>query len=396
MVSRIKNYIKSHPAIMDIFYFFMQKVFLFAGIFIPIKRNSMMFVSLGGRNFDDSPKAIYDEVCSRKEFQHWELIWAFLEPEKYNISRGKKIKFGTIKYWITLLKTKVWIDNGGIDLGLNLNRERNIIVRTWHGSAIKSAEEKHNPVLQKYRHHQKIDNRSIRCAQNDLDIQVYTEYFRASPDSFLKCGLPRNDTLLHYNENELNTIRDLIGIPADKKVILYMPTWRDYIKDEGSLLSKNPPINIQKWKELFSEDYVFLFRGHYFLAKALKLSNDDFVKNVSSYQPLSDLYAVADIMISDYSSAIYDYSVLCKPIRCYAYDYERYKAERGFSIDLEKELPCGISRTEDELIESITRINFDEDCKRTQEFKNKYMKYYTGHASSIVVDEIYRRLKVSK
>lgn len=393
MKEKLKGFIKGHPGIMDSLYFIMQKVVLFIGVFIPVKSNSMIFVSLSGRNFDDSPKAIYDEVCSRKEFNEWKLIWAFKEPNEIDIPRGKKIKFGDLHYWLTLLSTKVWIDNGGIDSGLNLNRKRNIIVRTWHGSAIKYAEEKNNPVLQRFRHHQKIDNRSIRCAQNDLDIQVYTEYFRASADCFLKCGLPRNDCLLQYSKSEICAIRDKLEIPTDKKIILYMPTWRDYIKDEGRKLSEHPPINIERWREQLGKEYVFLFRGHYSFAKALKLTDSDFVKNVSEYQPLSDLYAIADVMISDYSSAFYDYSALCRPIRCYAYDFEEYNAERGLSIDLEKELPCQVSRTEKDLLESIVNMNLSEDCKKTEKFKNKYMKYFKGNASSTVVDEICNRLK---
>ena len=378
---------------MDSLYFIMQKMTLFIGFFIPTKNKSMVFVSLSGRNFDDSPKAIYDEVCLREEFNDWDLIWAFKEPDKITIPRGKKIKFGTIKYWITLLRTKVWIDNGGIDLGLNINRKRNIVVRTWHGTPIKCAEEKNNPVLHKFRHYQKMDNRSIRCAQNDLDIQAFTEYFQASAESFLKCGLPRNDPLLRYNEYDLMRIKDKIGIPPDKKVILYMPTFRDYVKNEGRQLSEHPPIDIRKWEELFGKEYVFLFRGHYFFSKALRIVESDFVKNVSDYHPLSDLYAITDIMISDYSSAFCDFSVLCRPIRCYAYDFDEYNAERGLSIDLEKEMPCKISKTEDELIDSIININYAEDCKKTQKFKSKYMKYFKGCASSTVVDEIYNRWK---
>ncbi len=393
MKEKLKGFIKGHPGIMDSLYFIMQKVVLFIGVFIPVKSNSMIFVSLSGRNFDDSPKAIYDEVCSRKEFNEWELIWAFKGPNEIDIPRGKKIKFGDLHYWFTLLSTKVWIDNGGIDSGLNLNRKRNIIVRTWHGSAIKYAEEKNNPVLQKFRHHQKIDNRSIRCAQNDLDIRIYTEYFRASADCFLKCGLPRNDCLLQYSKSEINAIRDKLEIPTDKKIILYMPTWRDYIKDEGRKLSEHPPINIERWREQLGKEYVFLFRGHYSFAKALKLADSDFVKNVSEFQPLSDLYAIADIMISDYSSAFYDFSALCRPIRCYAYDFEEYNAERGLSIDLEKELPCQVSRTEKDLLESIVNMDLSEDCKKTEKFKKKYMKYFKGNASSTVVDEICNRLK---
>lgn len=388
----VKAIIKSHPSLMDAFYYCTKGLFLFWGFFVPVDKKQMIFVSLSGRNFDDSPKAIYEEVCRRKEFQDWKLIWAFKDPDSVNIPRGEKIKFGSAHYWHALQKSKVWVDNGGIDLGLNLNQKNKVIVRTWHGSAIKCAEEKNNPVLKNFREHQPIDTRSIRCAQNDLDIKVYTKYFRASENTFLKCGLPRNDNLITYSIDQIELIKMKLGIPRDKKVILYMPTFRDYVENEGQDLSSNPRISLKKWEEALGDSYVFLFRGHYSIAKALHLQDNNFVNNVSSYGPLNDLYVIADILISDYSSCYYDYSVLEKPIRCYVYDYEKYKKLRGLSIDLRKELPCDICETEDSLIDSIINIDYLADSNKTRNFKSKYMKYYNGHASETVVDAILKRL----
>ena len=153
---RIKSYIKTHPKLMEIFYFIAKDVFDVLSRVIPIKKKTMNFASLSGRNFDDSPKALYEEICRRPFFNDWTLIWAFKNPEAMKIPRGKKIKFGTLSYWFTLMRTQIWIENGGMDLGLRLNYKNHLIIRTFHGTPIKRIEgEEKSEVLSKYRYKDK-------------------------------------------------------------------------------------------------------------------------------------------------------------------------------------------------------------------------------------------------
>ena len=154
---------------------------------------------------------------------------------------------------------------------------------------------------------------------------------------------------------------------------MYAPTFREYNRDKnGCVLS--PPININKWKEKLSDKYVILFRAHYEINNILGIKDDDFIKNVSDYKNLNELMKISDILISDYSSIMFDYSILKRPIYSYAYDYEEYLEKRGMYINIKKELPNGICKTEQELLEQIVNCNFIEQRGKTEKFSQKYVE----------------------
>lgn len=394
-MGKIKGFIKSNDFLMNTLYFLARWGLLFIGWFIPVNQKSIIFVSLSGRNFDDSPKALYEEICKRDFFKDWKLIWAFKEPEKIDIPRGEKVRFGSWKYWTTLLGTKVWIENGGMDLGINLNRKKNIIVRTWHGTVLKFSEgqEKSKAVLATYRKHLKTDDRSIRCIQTENELEICVKTFKATPESFMKCGLPRNDCLIKYTDDDKAEIKSKLGIPLDKKVILYMPTFRNYEIGSQSEYFIKPPMDLEKWKSLLGDSYVLLMRTHYMVAASLNLHEDGFVYDVCKYQPLPNLYAIADILITDYSSAMFDFSITEKPIRCFGYDYKEYLEKNGLVYDMPKILPCKIMKTEDEIIDSIISMDYEAECVKTRDFKQRFAEYFHGDASKKMVDEIERRIQ---
>lgn len=395
-MGKIKGFIKSNDFLMNELYFLARWGLLFIGWFIPVNQKSIIFVSLSGRNFDDSPKALYEEICKRDFFKDWKLIWAFKEPEKISIPRGEKVKFGTWKYWTTLLGTKVWVENGGMDLGINLNREKNIIVRTWHGSAIKLSEgyekDKRMQVLSRYKKSLKTDTRSIRCIQTINELDYFSKIFKADKSTFLKCGLPRNDCLLHYTDENRRSIRKILGIPEDKKIILYMPTFRQYLTGENQEYYIKPPIHLEKWKKELGNEFVLLMRLHYMVANVLEIKNDGFVFDVCKYSPLPDLYTIADYLITDYSSSMYDFSITEKPILCFGYDYEEYEERVGFVYDFPNILPSPILKDENDVIQALKHMDYAEECKKTRFFKEHYAECFSGIASKTMVDEIQRRL----
>ena len=391
--NKIKHLIKNNPFLYEIcFHTYSWIMKLFCAV-SPVNNNRILFCSLSGRNFDDSPKAIYDEILNRHEFDDWELYWAFKNPENFSIPRGEVIKFGGLSYWKTLFSSKVWIGNGGIDNGLDLSPFNRVVVNTWHGSVLKKSEGEENSdaVLKHYRSNKKMDNRTIRCIQNDFDLKTYTRLFRASSDCFLKSGLPRNDILLKYSDEDKRRIKEQLGIEDHKKIILYMPTYREYLINDSFQTYIAPPISFEKWEKELSGDYVFFIRAHYAVVSALNIQENTFLRDVSKYEPLSELYLIADLLITDYSSCFYDYSILEKPVLCFAYDREEYEAKRGLYLTLEDVMPCGIFYNENELIDKIKTIDYDAEHKRMIEFKKKWLKYY-GNASKDVVDAILSKM----
>ncbi len=393
----IINFIKHNHIIANIIWFLASYFLKLLSFFTKINKKNMLFVSLSGRKFDDSPKAIYDEVCSRREFDDWNLIWAFVEPVKIKIPRGKTIKIYTLEFLKALLTSHVWICNSNMTKGVNFRDERIISVETWHGSTLKKAgaDKKTDSIIggNSLKHNKIIDDKTIRCSQSPLDTKVLSHLFNSSPSSFLPVGLPRNDILTKAKEIDFIQTKNKLGLPLNKKIILYAPTWREYSFDESLNVSCKPPIDMRFWKEKLGKNYILLFRVHYSVTSALDIIEDDFIKNVSDYPYINDLYLASDILISDYSSAIIDFSILEKPILCFAYDLEEYEARRGLYWNLEDGMPFGVQKNEKDLLEVLVSLNKEESKIKMKKFRAEHAPFATGFASKAVVDEIIQRLK---
>lgn len=234
MRSKLINLLKMNPFFLRLFYFFIKICLNILGIFIKIQPKTILFSSFGGRKYDDSPKALYDEICTRDEFKNYKLIWAFVDPNKHNIPRGEKVKIDTISFIKVLLQSKIWISNSGIDRGLELKRKGVIKVETWHGTPLKKicGEENQNS-FKKYKNLNKKDKETIRCSQSSYDREIFSRIFNADKESILLSDLPRNDNLLKYTIKEIENIKENLNINKKKKIILYTPTYREYLVDEN-------------------------------------------------------------------------------------------------------------------------------------------------------------------
>lgn len=395
MRTKIISFLKRHPTAVNLFWTVARMALSLWGLFVPVQPKTMLFASFGGRKFDDSPKAIYDEICRRPGFSDWKLIWAFVDPEQFQPPRGEKVRMDTPAFFHALLSSRVWVSNTGMDRGIGLTRKKTVKVETWHGAPLKKiCGEEHTGSMggQRERYGGRGE-RIIRCAQSEYDRDIFQRLFRAEKSDFLLCGLPRNDALLRYTPEDVKKIRAQLCIPAGKRVILYTPTYREYLLDEHNDTYIAPPMDLAKWERLLGEEYVLLFRAHYAVTAALKLTESDFVRDVSAYPTLNDLYAAADIMISDYSSTFFDYAILERPMLCFAYDLEEYEEKRGLYLDLEETLPCPVDREVDTLLERIQSLDTDAYSRRAKEFHRRFTPH-DGHAARAVVEEVERRLSL--
>lgn len=123
----------------------------------------------------------------------------------------------------------------------------------------------------------------------------------------------------------------------------------------------------------------------------LGIEFNDIIRDYSSYPSVNDLFKVADILISDYSASMADYSILRRPILCFAYDYESYRDERGLYVDYEKEMPSGILRTEDDVLHYIKTMNYDEECDKTRKMITDKFMQIGGHATEMCLDKLFEK-----
>jgi CDP-glycerol glycerophosphotransferase len=152
-------------------------------------------------------------------------------------------------------------------------------------------------------------------------------------------------------------------------------------------------LDLEKMKKILGEDYIFLIRLHPFSIKGLnrELLND-FVIDVSGYESIEKLYVISDALITDYSSVMFDYGVLKKPMIFFAYDLNNYKDNlRGFNLDFENEAPGPIVSTSDEIINEILKLDTIKSrySDKINSFNRKYCQYENGNSCKNIFEKVF-------
>lgn len=392
MKTKLMTLTKYFKGLYKLYYYIGTSFITILKLFIKPSDNIILFNSFGGKKFDDSTKSIYDEMIKDSRFDNYEFIWAFHEPEKFDIPVGRKIKVDTFEYYKIALKARCWISNSSIERGLRFKGKNTYYFNTFHGtpikimgSDIKSDNKSFGPNSKK----SLVDNYT---SQSEYEAEIFSRVFNADRDKFLIYGLPRNDRLAKYTEEEVKDIKQKLSIPLDKKVILYAPTFREYERNSKFECVIDIPIDFNKWESILGGEYVFLLRAHYEVVEVLNRDETSkFVYNVSNYPSLNDLMIASDLLISDYSSIFFDYSIMNKPMLCYAYDYDKYSESRGMYFDIRDEIQGG-SLTEDEIIEKLSNLDEKNNLAKVKKFRKKYVESY-GNATKLSVDKIYENIK---
>ena len=367
MKQRLIYILKHNTALQQIYKACMSMALRFLGMFISTDENLVLISSFMGSNFNDSPRAIYDEVTSDPKYSNLRFVWAFEHPEKF--PQLQTVKIDTPKYFVTALRAKYWITNTNIERGLSFKKKKTVYLNTWHGIALKKIGND-CPGRKDYN----FNSVNYLCVSGKHDENVFRSAFNAKEESYLRCGMPRNDRLWRADEIERSAMKEKLGIDARKRVILYAPTWRDSVNGGRSYEIK-PPIDFDKWKQSLGGEYVVLFRAHHITTKVLNVCFDDFIRDVSSYPDVNDLMIASDLLITDYSAIAFDYSILCKPILCYAYDYDTYLAERGTYFDMDEKYPNKSCKIEDELLRKIASLDYTNEREKSTRFRNAFIEY---------------------
>lgn len=387
LVSQVKNTKLFYNA-----YFYIGSSFIkLLKLFIKPNDRLIVFSSFSGKSYDDSPRAIYEGMIKDHRFDDYELIWDFRNPQKYDIERGSKIKTDTLTYYTTLLKARLWITNVSMYRGLEFTGINSYVFNTWHGTAIKKLG---IDVIGKktFKGKTKQKRGDVLLAQGLYDVKTFSHAYEMPQQSVLVFGLPRNDELVYNNKPDIiNELKAHLGIAPDKKVILYAPTYREYQRDNNKNSIFSLPINIGNWEERLSSDFVILFRAHPDVFKVLNIVENDFVKDVSTYPHVNELMLMSDLLISDYSSIFFDYSILGRPMLCFAYDYDRYNEERGLYFDIRKELASERLSDENILVDTIIKLDWEERSRISIDFRDKYVESF-GDATQKSLDYLYNVL----
>lgn len=347
----------------------------------------VVFEAFNGRKYCDSPKAIYLRMLNDKKYKDYKFVWAFIKPEEFKFlekNRNTKIvlynsdeykkTYATAKYWFTPSRLPDYI----------VPKENQNYVQCWHGTPLKrlgfDIEVKGENALHTVKEWTQLyeydaSRYKYMVSPSEFVTNVYRSAFNLAhvgkENCILETGYPRNDSLFTFDKKYVDKLKKELGIPKDKKIILYAPTWRDNQYKVGTGYSYNLALDFDKFRREFSKDYVILFRTHYLVAEIIDLSKyKGFIYNVSDYSDINDLYILADMIITDYSSVFFDYANLKRPMLFYMYDLEEYKNNmRDFYFDLDV-LPGPIVEKEEDLYKEIK--NIDAYWKK---YKDKYDKF---------------------
>ena len=381
---RIEYVLKHNTGVQFLYKHCMSSVFMIMGFFIHTDNSLVLFNSFGGRKYNDSPKVLFEAMLEDINFKDCKFVWAFEKPDLFQLPNAKSIKIDSFDYFTTALKAKLWISSVNIERGLHFKKKNTIYVNTWHGAGTKKIGNACNG-----RKDYNFTSVDMMLVQSDFEREIFIRDFQCKPSAIRMIGFPRNDELFHITAEKKAELKKQFHIPCDKKVILYAPTWRDS-KNGGLSYDFVPPIHIDKWKSELSDDYVLLFRMHTFTTK-FEMIYDEFARDVSAYENLNHILAITDVLVTDYSTIVYDASIAGIPFVCFGFDYDTYREERGFYYDLNDVYPGGVLRTEDDVIQQIKAVINGANKERYVTFRNKYIQA-GGSATGQILSELSDKL----
>lgn len=355
-------------------------------IFCLFKINNKKVVcdNFKGRGFSCNPKYIVEELHRR--FPEYKIIWIFdfyhLDPKtlpEYVIP----VQYYTTKELFHLATSKFWIFNYRRYKQIPKRKDQ-IYFQTWHGSiGPKMIEADALETLDKdYLENAKIDSTKINyCISGSKHLtNIYKNSFWYN-GPILEFGSPRNDIL--FDKTKYEIIKKQLGLES-KKICLYAPTFRkDYLFDSYTLNYNQLNSFLKKYT---SEDWITLVRFHpnIIFEELPQFQNN--VVNVSDYPDSQELLLISDMLITDYSSIIYDYALLSRPAFIFAPDYEDYiKNDRNLYFKL-SETPFPIAKTTEELINNIQNLNKTKFEKDINDFLLSKGALEDGNASKKTVD----------
>ena len=376
---------------------------IFKGIGLFHSSKTIYFESFHGTQFSDNPKAIYEWM--KQEYPEYHLVWGVNKGQEKPF-RDEKVSYVlrfSIKWFLTMPRAAVWVINTRTPLWLTKNK-KTMYIQTWHGTPLKKIgrdiESISIPGYTKESYDQSFTEESKRWNYLVSPNFYSTEIFKGAFDfhgPVLEIGYPRNDILTKSKDNPVikTKLKEKMGLPTNKRIILYAPTWRETANRKDGKYSFDTEFPFDDVMESVDENTLVLVRMHYLVAKEIDFTQlDERIIDVSESYDMSELLAISDLLITDYSSSFFDYAITDSPILFFMPDKKNYEEEiRGFYFPIEESLPGPIAETKEELVDKITQWHSNEDLrnKNYKKFKNEFTSLEKGNASKYIAETIIKK-----
>lgn len=366
--------------------------------YLPAKKNSIIFESFLGKQYSCNPRAIYEYLeKNHPEFNmYWSVDSRFIENFE-----GKELTIVprfSLKWLFKMARAEFWVSNSRLPLWIPKPKHTTYL-QTWHGTPLKKLAADMDEVYmpgtstEKYKENFLFEARNwdYLISPNAYSSKIFRSAFQFDK-KVIESGYPRNDILYdNVTKERIDQLKQEFDLPLNKKVILYAPTWRDDQFYQKGKYKFDLELDLKKLRKELGSEYIVILRMHYLVAENFDLTPyQGFAYDFSNYEDIRELYLIADLLITDYSSVFFDYGNLKRPIIFYVYDIETYRDKlRGFYFDFEKTAPGPLVKTTDEVINYIKNMD-------SIEFKEQYISFYNtfcyledGNASSRVVNEVF-------
>ncbi|MCW2915949.1 MAG: putative glycerophosphotransferase/glycosyltransferase [Actinomycetia bacterium] len=359
-------------------------------------RDSVVFISWKGKQCADNPRAIADELRRRGDDR--EHLWVVRDTSTQAPPGATVVRQWSRDYYEALARSRYLITNDDMPKSY-VKREGQTYLQTWHGTPLKrigfDIERVRFASGSSYLDHlaEDVAKWDVMLSPNPFSTPILRQAFRFDRE-ILETGYPRNDVLHSAAAPALAaSVRARLGIPVGKKVVLYAPTWRDDQFYGGGRYRFDLRLDLQRARKELGEDHVVLVRGHHLIADDVyDPAYGDFVINVTSYPDIADLYLVSDVLITDYSSAMFDFAGTGRPMLFFTYDLEEYRDElRGFYFDFEARAPGPLLATSDDVIEALRDLDTVAGAHRQayDRFISEFHPVADGCAAARVVDRLF-------
>jgi len=340
-----------------------------------VHQNRITFISLEHDNLSKDFKILHDELSAKQEYEIKTLLFKFQPTFLGQLQYG----LACIQQLFVLQSSKlVIIDYNNFVISKFLHRKEVKVLEIWHATA--ALKNFGNCVQRDY----EIKNYDYAIANSDFYKGVYAQAFNLPEENVLVTGIPNNDKIFddHFVQDTKVRLLEKYPVLANKKVITYAPTFRGRI----STYFKEAKIDLARVHQALGEDYVIIYKAHPLISGSA-YENNPHVLFIEE-EPISSIFCVTDVLITDYSAIAVDWMVFDKPIIAYVPDFKSYSKKPGLTIDYLQEFPGAVTFNEGELIQALQATDSTSYQKERALFFKKTYNYCDGKATERVLKVI--------
>jgi CDP-glycerol glycerophosphotransferase len=357
-------------------------------------RDTVVYTSFGGRQCSDSPRAIHDELVRREA--PLEHLWVVRDGMALPPDSSGVLRENSREHHEALASARYVVSNDHFPEWF-ARRDDQVCLQTWHGTPLKRLGFDVSAIQKTKRRFESHWDEHVRNWQHVVSPNHFsTPILRRAygiEGEMLETGYPRNDVLVGPGREELGRrLRERLGVPEGVRTVLYAPTYRDQMVDRRGRYRLDLHLDVERLRDAVGRDTVILFRKHHYVVDPVPVTADGFVRDVSSYHDGTELMLAADVLVTDYSSMMFDFANTGRPMLFFTYDLDTYRDEiRGFYFDFLEQAPGPLLRTSEELAEALTGLDAvrAEYARRYEEFVAAFCELDDGGATARVVDRVF-------